>query len=247
MRAYKLKIPSSYVSGTRKWRLPCVKCAVCGREWGGVGDDYPSVNLPKGLNPKDYTGRGRRVSDDEFKQISAPIRKQIPSKLPPHPGAGFGPYVGDVTGNLQSFATGLSEVFLTGTALEGLRKFGLKNIVAVPTEIIVRKKQSEELFEIEVSVRAHLSKECIKGKPAKRCTSCGFFDIDLADHCFRWPNSGFVDFTKVKIRKRSIPSDAPLFKVDQIPGVYATDEFVSAVKSLGLTNVAFKEIGVASS
>lgn len=247
MRIYKVKIPSSYVSGTRKWQLPCVKCTACGREWGGSGDDYPSVNLPKTLNPKDYRGDRRWVvSGDEFSQIITSLREWVPSTPKPHPGAGFGLYVGDVTGKLQSFATCLNEVFLTGTALESLRSFGLTNLVAVPTEIIVRKKQPEKLFELEVPVRAHLSKECIKGKPAKRCVSCGFFDVDLADHCYRWPDSGFVDFTKIKIRKRSIPSDAPLFKVEEVSGVYATDEFVRAVTSLGLTNITFKEVEVAA-
>lgn len=214
-----------------KWELPIVDCKICGDRWGNSAIAYPTVDISKLPNKKQFI-RTKPVSLEIFLGLREQIRPLLPENalLPPH--TQLGPMVGTTSGQHGDFTwDDSSEMFIHPEALNKLLISGIKMPPTVKPEVKARGKKPFEHLEIQTEAHALLSERCIKRK-RPNCPACGSSGI-----------SAFIE--PDLIVKSSISLDLDLFRMRiRSRYVLATERFVDAVRNLGLTNIVFEPIEV---
>ncbi len=112
--------------GTPRWRLPSIRCDLCGQVWGTTGVRVPSLDLSMLPDEERYRWEnGVAVSPTEFVEWTEPLRTLVSSSAL-RPGAALGPLQAPVGPSHGAYAwCGMSSLAVSGLELRSLRAEGL--------------------------------------------------------------------------------------------------------------------------
>src|SRR5690348_8651890 len=103
-----------------KWKLPGVKCPICGKTWGTVGLNYPIITLPEHIAVVLNEIRSP-VSPERLAELKDMLR--LDPGLLLRPGTEFGPLEGSCYGRHGDFTWVNSWTpLIAGAALEQVRE-----------------------------------------------------------------------------------------------------------------------------
>jgi uncharacterized double-CXXCG motif protein len=238
MRFYSLeKVPNPRFSGSHsygsKWGMPGVHCPVCRAEWSSTGDSYPSVDLSH-LPAQEQKKYLPRLEEDyaEFERLREQVRPLAPPGVALWPGTLFGPMVGTAQGEFGPLVLHHAwTLLMRPEPLERLQAEGLKGLKGCRTELLFRKKNPQELLEMELLPRGWFHPDCLPARPPP-CPKCG-------RDSFKLPDEPVLDAA-------SLPQDLALFRLAGfLTMIIGTERFVEAVRRLGYEqDIAFRELPV---
>lgn len=209
--------------------LPGFRCPGCGEGWATTGAAFPAVDL------SGQPWAGRAVPDlvemDEFLELRALVLPFLPPGSDPQPGWAFGPLEGRASGRFGDFAWERWYPLLRRDRADALRAAGVRLPEGVAPRLAFRGGTGPELLELQVEPLADLAPESFAPGEADPCPRCGRRRRKLLEPV---------------IDGSSVPSGVDLFR----PRVYSafvigTERLVEEVRRLGLTDVAFQELGIA--
>ncbi|MGA2866359.1 MAG: double-CXXCG motif protein [Verrucomicrobiota bacterium] len=214
-----------------EWSMPGVKCDACG-ETGVLFDAvYPRILLPPGIDPKPYKTLWP-VSPERIAELAAPILPLIPAGLPFGAGSEFGALTGQCGPRKGDFTwTNYNVPLVSKGALERLKGLGITATPTVDTEVVIKSKRprSFDYLELDIEPRARIAPEFLQ----PQCPKCG--RLELVE--IPW------DAEPAPVLRTSIPEGLDLIRVWEDPGWnLASERFVDAVKTLGLTGNTFEEV-----
>ncbi|WP_021781253.1 double-CXXCG motif protein [Myxococcus hansupus] len=214
---------------THQWRLPGVKCHVCGVTWGGAGHQYPEVDLSR-LPERARFVRPWPVSVEEFTQLRELVRPLLPTGAPMPPGTHLGPLEGTASGRFGPLTSQGDLLWVVRRdALEQLQSAGLRGLLGSKTELRFRQKEPPELLELQIEPRGCLHPACLPSDLQPPCDACGRVALRL-------PEDLLLDAA-------SLPEDRDVFRVgDAATVIIGTERLVEAVKRLGLAGMVFREV-----
>ncbi|ATB46847.1 double-CXXCG motif protein [Corallococcus macrosporus] len=214
---------------THKWRLPGVKCHVCGVTWGGAGHQYPEVDL-SALPEQSRFVKPWPIPVPELEALRALIRPLLPSGVAIPPGTHLGPLEGTATGKLGPLTSQGDIMWVVRRdALERLQAEGVTGLLGCRTELRFRQKEPPALLELQIEPRGRLHPDCLPSDLAPPCDACGRVALRL-------PDAPFLDAA-------SLPTDRDVFRVGNYSTVIVcTERFMETVHRLGLEGMAFREL-----
>ena len=180
MRAYLIEVEDEDEFQAH-YRLDCfharnlkgVVCPVC-TGWGTAGFEYPSVDISKldDVIPSEFlqeSRKNRSMTLKEFAELKRRILPILGENRPFEPATQFGPLNGTGSGRFDDFAWLNSWTMLVREPVfTELRKTGF-DLIGVPANIKFRRKQPENLVELEIKPKAHLHSSA---RP-EQCEICG--------------------------------------------------------------------------
>lgn len=232
LRAAKAPHLTGYLSAAHKWGLPGVRgCPGCGASWGGVGLEYPCVDLSALPEHQEFE-EARQEPYDTFVRLRELVRPLAPKDALLEPGTDFGPLVGTATGTFGALYTLTGFTFLARReALEQIQAQGLRGLLGCPTALRFRAKRPPELLELQIDAHGRMHTDCLPPDREPRCSACG-------RESFTRPEQPLLDAA-------TLPSHLDLFRLAHFPTmVIATERFVEAVQRLSLDGVTFRELPV---
>ncbi|MCP3163796.1 SitI6 family double-CXXCG motif immunity protein [Myxococcus qinghaiensis] len=217
------------VNGWHKQSLPGARCHVCGFTWTSVGHQYPNVDLSQ-LPERHEFERARPEPFLEFARLRELVRPLAPPHAELPPGTGFGPLVGQVSGELGPITwVGMLKLLLRRDALERLEAEGVRGLFPCRTELRYRKKDAPEMLELQVAPHGRLHPDCIPQDVPPPCPTCGRYGISR-------PDEPVLDAA-------SLPAELDLFRVGNFATMMiGTERFMEAVRRLELEGISFQEL-----
>lgn len=214
---------------THRWRLPGVQCHTCGVTWGGVGHEYPGVDLSH-LPERAKLVRPWPVAVEEFSRLRELARPLVPPNVALPPGTQFGPLEGSASGKFGPVAwQGTSLLLVRREELERLMAEGLRGLRGYPTELRFRQKNPPEILELRIEPHGRLHPDCIPPDEPPPCPTCG-------RQGFGRPDEPILDAA-------SLPPEVDLFRVGNFATmVIGTERFMEAVRRLKLDGITFQEL-----
>ncbi|MCP3139093.1 SitI6 family double-CXXCG motif immunity protein [Pyxidicoccus xibeiensis] len=218
-----------YFDAWHKLALPGAKCHTCGATWSNAGHHYPSVDLSQLPERREFE-KPRPEPFSEFARLRELVRPLAPPNAELPPGTGFGLLAGTASGEFGPIAwVGGLKLLVSRDALERLQTGGVKGLLACPTEVRFRRKDSPELLELQIEPRGQLHPDCIPPDVPPPCPTCG-------RHGFSRPDEPILDAA-------SLPTDRDLFRVGNFATmIIGTEPFVEAVRRLELDGITFREL-----
>ena len=161
--------------------LKGVECPVCGG-WGSAGFEYPSMDISEldGVIPPAFLQESRKnrpMTLDEFAELKQRILPLLGAGRPFEPATQFGPLRGTGSGKFDDFAwLSYDTVLVREPVFSELRDAGF-DLIGVPADIKFRRKQPENLVELELWPTAHLHRSVCP----EQCEICGRYEtmVDL--------------------------------------------------------------------
>jgi uncharacterized double-CXXCG motif protein len=236
MKLYELKGTEPRFSGDlgntkHPWGLPGVEpCPVCRAGGGRGGLEYPCVDLSSLPAPElKKLSDSWPVPEQEINRLRELVRPLVPDWAVLEPGARFGPTQGAGSGVFgQLFMQDLWSLFMRREALERLQAAGIRGLQACPINVRFRVKQPPELMELQLELHGRFHPDCLAPDRSPPCPRCGNETAPL-------PERFFLD-------ARSLPEHVDVFRFRDAPGfIFATGQFVDAVRRLELDGIIFQE------
>jgi uncharacterized double-CXXCG motif protein len=225
MRCYYVKglqdsLNTGDVDGTRRWKLPGVRCPSCQAVWSIAGLAYPSVDLSQ--HPGRESLKEARLEEDftEFTRLREMVRPLIPGRVL-LPGTGFGSFQGTARGTFGPLFLPVPWILMMRReALERLQGEGLQGLKGCPVELRFRQKKNlPELVELELLPLGLLHEDCIPPDQREPCPRCGRLGFTLPEQPI--------------LKASSLPKEVDLFRLENFTTVIvATERFVEAVRRL---------------
>ena len=218
------------IDASHRWSLPGVICHACGSTWGNVGLEYPSVNLSKLPNEKEYR-RARAVPLGEFTRLREPIVRLMGREALLLPGTEFGPLEGKGKGKFTADFAWVNAWTLLATA-KGLEKLSeeVPGLKGFHPQIKFTSVAAPTLLELELEPHGELVLPAFDNGelPCKVCE--------------RDPR-GLPE--EIIITKSSIPKNRHLFRARNFTTLLlATDRFVKVVGDSGLVGLSFEKVKI---
>ncbi len=218
------------VNATHKWRLPGVRCPLCGNTWSeGLGTAYPSVDLSL-LAAREDLKTPRPDPIEEFERLRELVRPLLPAGAHLPSGSEFGPLVGTATGSFGPVCFQNPWTLLVQReALERLQAEGVRGLRGCRTELRFRQKQAPELLELEVEPHGRLHPDCTPRERPAPCARCGLDSFSL-------PEAPMLDVA-------SLPANLDVFRLRDFSTVMmGTERFKDAVQRLEMGGIVFREL-----
>ena len=224
------------IDATHRWSIPGVKCNVCGWTGATVGGAYPTVLLPPGVPGEPYT-KAWPVEPGRLEELTKPIRSLVAQELPVGAGTEFGPLEGNGRGKFGDAAwLNYSTLLLSQSAVAKLENRGVRRLRLAKPNIVLRSKKPFSYLEIEIEPRLRLDPAFLPGDAMQLCPSCGLLNMHR-------DKSGWDEDPVVLIS--SMPPGCLLSRIVGLEGnLVASEEFVEAVRSLGFSDITFREMRV---
>ncbi|HLL00690.1 MAG TPA: double-CXXCG motif protein [Myxococcaceae bacterium] len=221
---------SGWYDDEHKWGLPGIHCPLCQAIWSMAGVAFPSVDLSHLPEQEKYSAR---LEEDfsEFERLREQVRALAPSGAQLEPGTKFGPLVGAARGEFGPLCLYPSWTLLCGPEpLARLTAEGLQGLKGFRTQLRFRKKNPQELFELELMPRGRFHPGCLPADLPPICPKCERFGASL-------PDEPILDAA-------TLPSHLDLFRLQDFPTVpIATERFVEATRRLGYEqDILFREL-----
>ena len=214
------------------WALPGVQdCPKCYETWASCVA-HPEVDL-SGL-PDEEKYRGRRPQTLYMvHRMREAMRPFVAPNTSLPPGAEFGPLVGHGNGTFGDFGwpqrTGV--MLVRPDAAARLEAAGVRGLRTVPARITYRGGPDPMFREVAFIYEGRVSVDALSPAGTPACAACGHRKL---------PNgkSALLD-------PASVSGTVDIFRGVDFPScIYATESFVSAVRSLELTDIEFEEIAL---
>lgn len=222
------------IEGHHKWKLPSIKCPVCGVVWGETAVIYPWIDASSLPDKKVYRSNVVCVmSPEEFEVARTPVAAMLPPDCPLPPGTSFGQFRGKHTaGKMEDFHFYYYPRLIASRAYEQLCEVSALSVGATSAYIKGTKKgETLSFLELHLVPRAKLAVAKVQKAGQKYCPDCGFDQRSLPE--------------PLVILKETIPANEEMFQLLDDPGVVlAKDELVQAVKALALTGIEFEAVEV---
>lgn len=218
----------NYIEAVHKWKLPGVKCTICGDTWSTTGLAYPSVDLSVLQNAERYTNSWP-VSLSEFDELRQPILPLMPDGSIPPPGTQFGPLLGKAEGTFGDFAwVNPWTILIRKEAYDSLMSAGVSMPKGIRPILLFTKANPVDLLELEIEPHAVMAQSSLSGYEFEYCSGCGRVRDSLPE--------------RIKIEGNSIPRQADLFRIRNFStAIIATEKFLNTVKEFGLSDITFRE------
>jgi uncharacterized double-CXXCG motif protein len=220
--------------GFHRWKLPSIRCDICGAVWGELSISYPQIDASALPNQDIYKGNKVCVmAPSDLEKARKPIADMLPSNSPLPPGTTFGAFRGRHTaGKVEDFNFYLGRHLASRTTFDALRARRVLSVGGTLAGIRDRKGRRVDFVELHLLPRARLAVPKVQKPGQKYCPECGFDQRDLPE--------------PLVIRSDPIPEHEEIFQLVDDPGVkLCTETFAEAVRSLGLTGIEFGEVQVA--
>lgn len=156
----------------RQWVLPGVECPTCNEAWGGVGYDYPTVDLSELTGKRDFE-RPRCVPWEQFVSLRQRVLPLVPRDAIIEPGTGFGALTGRARGKFPPVVIHMPWMLLVQPSVVAMLK-GFTGAIPVPTRFKARAGVTD-LLELEVRPGGSIRRT----DTAKPCGTCGREDFVL--------------------------------------------------------------------
>ncbi len=216
--------------GAHKWKLPGARCHTCGATWGGVGHQYPCVDLSQLPERKEFE-KARPEPFTEFARLRELVRPLAPPNAPLPPGTRFGPLMGTAVGKLPAFTWIIDVLLVRRETLERLQAEGVRGLRGCRTELRFRQKNPPELLELQIEPHGQLHPDCFLPDVPSPCATCGRLGL-------RRPDGPILDAA-------SLPKSLDLFRVGNFATmVIGTERFVEAVLRLELDGLTLRELPI---
>lgn len=220
------------IDAVHPWKMPYpISCPQCENNFSVPGVNYPSVNIGSILAP-DIQKLMRRshywkTNWEQFRLVADSLKGRLKPEIILYPCSGFGKLEGVADGSVCDFerTDEDSAWVVKEESYKALKSTGLQ-FAGVSASITSNGRHDDTFWELDALPTARLSGNMGEG---------------LCKECHR------VDYPEEELAliEASIPVDCSVFRAVEEPSeMIVTEEFVNAVRHLGLTGLKFFEIPV---
>jgi uncharacterized double-CXXCG motif protein len=212
------------------WTLPGVQdCPKCYETWAS-SVAYPDVDLSRLRGEESY-----RTQRPQTLYVVHRMREAVKPFVAPGtslpPGTEFGPLVGHGTGTFGDFGWPQRPgvMLVRPEAAARLGAAGVRGLRTVPAHITYRGGEDPMFREVAFAYEGQIADDELSPGGTPACAACGFCILPSEK--------------RTQLDPASVSGAVDIFRGIDLPScIYATESFVDAVRSLGLTDIAFEEI-----
>jgi len=212
------------------WTLPGVQdCPKCFETWAS-SVAYPEVDLSSLAGEESYRARRPQTLYMVHRMREA-VRPFVAPETSLPPGTEFGPLVGHGKGTFGDFGWPQwpGVMLVRPDVAARLDEAGVRGLRTLPARINYRGGEDPKFREVAFAYEGRIAEDALSPGGSPACVACGHRNLP----------SG----TRTHLDPDSVSSEADIFRGADLPScIYATESFVDAVRSLGLTDIAFEEI-----
>jgi hypothetical protein len=234
----KLMLPvSSRIDGRVQHSLPAVMCAVCGKRVYDGGADFAALKVPPSLIGVTDKLDPKAISAEEYQKMRAEVLKYNSAEVELLPGSSFGPFIGKMESRQVKqnfdflFADGPLILRSTG---EKLRQEGIE-LTLGPATLHHKKHVLTQYATIQADMAPLMSERTQREISLQKCPACGIYR--KTDVWAKRPDVWYLLRANWPRGKHLVRSR------EHSTYIIPSDEFMAVVQRLGLTGIAFEEIG----
>ena len=222
------------VDGKSMGHFPDVFCPVCRHTSTFPAVEFPTITLDEG--EAKFCAERKDISPTEFTEFKRKLLDRLGVRKAILPGAGWGPFIGRVTGKLYEVSwILLSRPLFSESALRKLRQRGI-HIEAGRAQLNRRGQTIDTYLTLELVPAPLFSEKTLRVLTLDYCPECRhYWKRDITAKAFgQW-----------ELVRNRWPKGAHLVRpIEHSTYIIASDEFRAAVLDLKLEGISFEKVGV---